>query len=453
MSRLIMFQFDLEKIAPPLSLTLGLLLAGCAGDTKPPDSGNFDDEASAGANDSGLPLPIDVGVGELDPGECIAGEKNGEDGAAWGYVHQCGGVWWGRIGFTFEGTGLDLYVPSADGWAHFGQGHEDYLESKVMACCGPHDPQLPLADQPTYAENCMLDLRQQVCMSISAGLESAIESGDIPKLKETVDLQNWIADNTTACMKGLEDTNDSPTGLKAKWEIPPAGTPWDESDFDIQDVYVEVILANLSDLYRPPAIEGAPICDSLNWNRDHLFERGLPPSGPGIDAVLESGAGMMLGPVIDPESGTPLQLGTTFASLDTSCTGLDCSRLSLSADASTNTWSLDELRLIPEPRLTAEVAGQTIVVEQSRIELYGDAKGQLGMAGGVSEYRLAAGDAQFVVRAEVAGEMVMLFAHSSTDLVAVSDSAGGWELQPFELVYTDAQGDAWTMTVSATQWL
>lgn len=440
----------LKNTALSLPLIASALFMGCGEDPIPPEDGDFADEASAGANEAGSKEP-DVGVGELDPGECIAKAKDGEDGEAWGYVHQCGGRWWGRIGFTFEGTGLDLYVPSIEGAVDFGDGHESYLETKVMACCGQHDPQLTIDDQPTYAENCMLDLRQQVCRSISEALGAAIDSGELPSLKPVVEVQHWIATHIDECIDGLVDTDDSPKSLKAKWEIPQAGTPWDDSNQDVEDVYIEIFLSLVNDLYRPADLSENEICTSLMWNNGNLFERGLPSTGSGMDATLESGSGVLLGPPVG--SAAPLQLSTDFGSLGTACTGLECSKLSLSFDSSASTWSLDELRLILEPRLVVDVGGQTLVIEDAQVELYGDAQGQMEMTQGSSEYRVLAGDVQFIVRGQAGGGPVMLFAHSSTDLVATSDSAGGWELRPFELLYTEAQGDAWTMTVGATQWL
>ena len=273
-----------------LSLSLSLSLIAACGETIDPDEGGFGDSARAGGTGDEPGSPADVGAGLLDPGECLADARPG----AWGYKYQCTGAFFARVGATYDGDDYLIFVPGNSN-TPFGDGWEPYEQAKVIACCGEYDYETDFEDQPTVAESCMLDFRQQACISIAVGLAKLIDDGDIPNpLGKATDIQNWIAQNTTACIAGLVDTDPDPLRLEALWNLPSTG-PWSPQ---LSDVFVEVIYASLTadGVYAP---EGGPdTCESLNDNNQEVFtDQTVPPLSAGFDVTLESGGGFLLGPV------------------------------------------------------------------------------------------------------------------------------------------------------------
>lgn len=167
-------QLDLVSL---FGIPLCVLLAAC-GETIDPTEGGFGDVASLGGSDSegtGGPAP-EPNTGELVPGVCIADPKPG----VYGYKYQCGGYFMAHVGFVYDGDPYAIYIPTL-GQTHFGD--EPYEDAKVIACCGPADPTLDAWDQPaTVLESCMLDFRQQACISMATSLAAMINDGTVPDI-------------------------------------------------------------------------------------------------------------------------------------------------------------------------------------------------------------------------------------------------------------------------------
>ncbi|MCA9697588.1 MAG: hypothetical protein KC431_08690, partial [Myxococcales bacterium] len=151
-------QSNQSWIARLSSVVLLLPLLAC-GETIDPDPGTLD----TGGDDADTEVQPDPGP--LAQGECVTEPVAGVTGS----LHQCNGLFLANIGFTYDDQDLALYVPSSK-ITRFGQGYEPYEQPKVMACCGLYDPDSELIDQPALAENCFIDFRQQVCMSIAINL-------------------------------------------------------------------------------------------------------------------------------------------------------------------------------------------------------------------------------------------------------------------------------------------
>ena len=187
-------------------------ILGC-GSTIDAAEGGHDDEASADGGGADEHPPS----GPLQPGVCIADYR---DEYTTGVKYQCNGAHLSRLGLTYNNIDIHFDMPS-DGAAGFGQGYEAYEHTRVMACCGEQDLQLPIAELPTLAENCLLDARQQLCISLTNYLAFLINDGQLGGAKkEAIKLQNWIAENTQACMDGLVDENSLPRSSRASGTCP-----------------------------------------------------------------------------------------------------------------------------------------------------------------------------------------------------------------------------------------
>lgn len=239
--------------------SLCALISSACGEPLEPVDGDFDDSASF--SDGGI---ADVGPGELDRGECIADAK--PTGGVYGYRHQCGGMFVAHLGLSHANESYEIYIPAP---ARIPFGDEPYESPKVMACCGAMDRQLPLADQPsTYVENCLLDFRQQACLSLATGLATLVDDGSIPTAyrSRALQIQHYLAQHTDACLTALmADGSALPNFLLgARWDLPADG-PWSPG---IDDVHFEIDIAMISSIDLPPQ---PLVCSDLDDNNDNVF--------------------------------------------------------------------------------------------------------------------------------------------------------------------------------------
>lgn len=423
-------------LTPLFSVSL-LLLSAC-GETIDPTEGGFGDVASfsGGAGTDSTSTGNDpMEPGELEPGECIADEK--ED--VYGYKYQCGGYFMAHVGFVYDGDPYAIYIPTL-GQTHFGD--EPYEDAKVIACCGPADPTLDAWDQPaTVLESCMLDFRQQACISMATSLAAMINDGTVPDIykAKAIDIQNYLAQNTDECIAGfLPDMSDYPWFLEeARWDLPAEG-PWSPQ---LSNVYIEVNFMLLNDLQIP---EQPEVCPSLNINNDDLF---TPPPMPLInvfDVDLDEGGGGIFGP--NRISGS-----TTFASLATGCSEPRCSYASFSTDGVE--FAIDRMQLFVDGDLRVNNGIDSEVISNARLELYHQAHGTI--TGGGREpiqQSIPPGHAQFLVVGQAADEWVTIPVLTSTPIVA-RETSGTWTVDAFALEYMDDMGNTWSLRVDASDWL
>ena len=364
---------------------------------------------------------------------------------AWGYKYQCTGAFFARVGATYDGDDYLIFVPGNSN-TPFGDGWEPYEQAKVIACCGEYDYETDFEDQPTVAESCMLDFRQQACISIAVGLAKLIDDGDIPNpLGKATDIQNWIAQNTTACIAGLVDTDPDPLRLEALWNLPSTG-PWSPQ---LSDVFVEVIYASLTadGVYAP---EGGPdTCESLNDNNQEVFtDQTVPPLSAGFDVTLESGGGFLLGPVYQ---GARVSGSGDFGSLTTSCTDPTCSAAHFSVD-STGVWAIDRMQLFVDGPLVVSNGTDDETIDDARIELWRQVQGTVQVTRMGTQYVIPAGAGFFVISGKSGGEVVTIPVPNATSITATL-TAGEWAVSPFDLVYVDDASNTWTLTVGSSDWL
>ena len=145
-----------------LFVPVALFLATGCGQTQDPVDGSFEDGLGGETGN----LPQDFGSGELESGECISDPREG----VYGIKHQCDGWFFARIGYTYEGDSPWFPIPEPD-TVSFGPDDEPYEQAKVMACCGEAEEGKTFYEQPHFAESCLLDFRQQACISLAIGLQ------------------------------------------------------------------------------------------------------------------------------------------------------------------------------------------------------------------------------------------------------------------------------------------
>lgn len=419
-----------------LSTTCVLLTLAC-GETIDPTPGGFSDSASFSAADGTSTGHLDVGPGELGPGECVADAKQG----VWGYQYQCGGYFMARVGATHDGDPYEIWIPKL-AHTYFGDGHEPYPEAKVIACCGLTDTSLSIWDQPpAYGENCLLDFRQQACTSIATGLATLINDGTVPNVikDKATDVQHYLAEHGDECISALMfDQDDNPIYLEeARWNLPDEG-PWAPQ---LSDVFVEIKFAIITDLYLP---DEPATCVDLSDNDGAVF---TPPEAPLInvlDVDLDEGGGGIVGP-------GRISATAPFASLSTDCIDRYCSIATFSTAA--DKFAIDRMLFYVDGDLRVTNGTDSESISNVRVELYDQAIGSITGGGRApTVHTIAAGQAQFLVVGHAAGEWVTIPVLTTTPIVA-HETGGTWSLDAFALEYVDDMGETWTLRVDASQWL
>ncbi|MCA9684274.1 MAG: hypothetical protein KC457_18910, partial [Myxococcales bacterium] len=259
-----------------------------------------------------------------------------------------------------------------------------------------------------------------------------------------IDIQNWIAKNTTECIKGLVDTNDGPTGLSARWDLPNDG-PWTP---ELTNVYLEINIATLDSVYTPDV---AATCTSLHDNDDAFFTKPATPLVPPDTLALTTGEGALHGP--DYGNG-PLSAKASFAAADNDCEAPWCSTASIWADKQGN-WSIDAMQLRVAGALRIADSSESALISDVRIELQAPAAGQWGLVKDQPVYQIPAGGAHFVLVGRADDEWVTLPVSSSSAITASRsdpEHAPGWSLDPFSIDYHDDLGRQWTVAVGASDW-
>lgn len=427
-----------QALLPPSSFLLSVSLATCVatlgacGETVDPKEGNFDGTTG------------EFAAGPLEPGECLTFPQAG----VYGYKHQCNGYFLAAVGFTYDETGYELFIPEAS-LTFFGDGREPYEQAKVIACCGAYDEEEEEEFWPVYAENCMADFRQQACMSITTALKTAIDDGQVPNLAKSkaIEVQNWLAERTTECMiaLGTSDSEPDPEFMTSIWNLPNNG-PWAPQ---LEDVYLKIYFTSISGLHLP---ETPDTCDSLHDNDAMVFtDQSAPPFSNTFDVDLDEADGELSGPVY---GGARITGSGDFASLSTSCSAPYCSTASFSMPEVGNEWALDRLVLYADGPLVVSNGTLYETITDARVELYKQAIGDITTYGsGFTFFTIPAGGAHFVVVGKSGGEIVTLPVSTSTVFTMASMGGGAWWWNEFELEYVDDASDTWTLTVSQSEWL
>jgi hypothetical protein len=295
---------------------------------------------------------------------------------------------------------------------------------------------------PAYAENCLLDFRQQACFSMAIGLATLINNGTVPDVlkPKAIEIQHYFADHIDECIAEFKfDEDTAPHFLEnARWDLPDDG-PW--SPAELSDVYVKVNFALITDLFQP---EQPDTCTDLDSNNGYVF---TPPPLPLInvyDVDLDEGGGGIVGP-------NRITASAPFASLSTDCTDPHCSLATFSTEGSD--FAVDQMLLYVDGDLRVTNGIDSEAISNARLELYGQAHGNITGGGRrPTLHTIPPGQAQFLVVGHAIDEWVTIPVMNSTAIVA-REAGGSWTVDAFALEYVDDAGSTWTVRVDTTDWL
>jgi hypothetical protein len=331
-----------------------------------------------------------------------------------GIWHQCGG----SFDITLTGAALGTEIDEAI-TIDFGEGvtGDSYQRPRVAACCGEYDFERPFSEQTEYAENCLYDSIQQFCVALPYYVwDMAKAAGEDDKLAMR-DLLNFYGNQLATGEKQFEC-------IAQLWGAGPADPYYyaitDHSWNAIANVWVNIVVAEVNDLYLPEDPEEWISCASIFENDDTV----LPDAGPDgavLDALqLDSGS-------IDvsafdstgwlaPEPSSVLVVGEGDQGPLFGLLALDGGATRLGG-VPVERWRVTTLRAVPMHERT---------------------DGAL---------TVPAGALSFIGALVVDGDTLTTIAHNVTELV-LWPSPKGWQIEPFTAVYTSDAGDAWTLQTS-----
>jgi len=244
----------------------------------------------------------------IEPGQCLTNGKDGPMGPAFGYKYQCGGYFHSEIVYESEGAVYAYSVPAIlDSW--FGDGYEPYKEAKVMACCGEYDDAKAFEEQKHIGLNCIMDARQQACLSMVIWLGGHIKQVSGSRKTTVTAIRDYIKDNLSECMAGLGDGFPSDLAYNvhsSTWYLPTLAAELD-------------LVVGIWDVHAPATPE---LCNSLTHNDGNVFSQESSPLAYTIHLDLDEADGDLLGPV---HGGGPVTASAAFASMMTSCSVPSCS--------------------------------------------------------------------------------------------------------------------------------
>jgi hypothetical protein len=380
---------------------------------------------------------------ELGPGECR--HNYDENDPVVGIQYQCEGDLFTSLSFTVDGDDcLDLL---GEGWCNqsftFGVNFQPYAAAEVIACCGEYDYEYAA----TIREYCAYDMYQQLCISLSERLQAAINDDMFgPYDDEAAEIQVWIADHYHDCFNAL-NANNSAT-------LPEVVSHWNLGTFgDLEDVSLnieaptELLGANL------PVDEAEWLsCNSANGNNDQVFEDAHTPDG-GIVIGVDLAANVdivLVGPSI--MGGTV----TASATFEHDCGPRGCPAAEFSFDSVGSQFTLEEFDVFEDDAVAITNGTASLTADRLQIRLWTQAAGYEVLdptSGLLLGYEIPAGAAQFVISgltADVGSNRFMTV--NSTDMW-ISESRGIWNIDTFDLEFTDGKGGLWTVTIDDSRWI
>lgn len=345
----------------------------------------------------------------LESGACVIQEEPPFEGIR----HQCAG----SLHVDLTGTALGQSIDETY-FIDFGEGVEgdSYEQARVAACCGPYDGVSTASEEPGYSRSCLYDAVQQFCSAIPYYLWDAaavakendddLKADFLTKLGNDLSTASGQADCLTTLWSGGPAEGDYTVMYERSWN--PAYNLWVTIDtLEAYDVYLpedpgdwitcKSIFEN--DGTVMPDMSHDPVWQNLGLDAGSLE---LVESDLVISAVADGGE-LLLG---RDGVGKPLVGALQVAGGQLRVDGVLVDQ-----------WRLATLR---EVVATEQRDGALVV---------------------------AAGSLTFVGAVVMLGDTITVPVRNATDIV-LRPTEGGWSVEPFKLVYTAANGDAWTLRTS-----
>ncbi len=398
-----------KKQLHPLVLTLSLVCAfGCAtpdGVEPPANDGPLDGADEVGGelppmDPESPPVPIPSGV-------CITAE----DPPYHGIRHHCGGT----MDLAITGSALGNEVDQ-DIFMNFGPGvpGDSYEDPLVAACCGEYDFEQPASSQTAYWRNCLYDAVQQSCASLPHYL------WDMAAAAEAED-KHVLADQLTKLGNDLGSGDGQYACIDTLFNGGPAedtfniiqNTTWNPA----YDVWITIDSLEIVEVALPEEPSEWQTCKSI-FENDHTVIPDIHP-GPVWDVLgFDAGA-----------------LALSAAELDLKLVPDDSSELLLGED-SDGSLVLGTLQL----------QGGPLIVEGVEIDRWriGSFRMQTVLEARDGSFWIPAGALSLVVAVVADGDTRSL-ATTNASTIVLRETVDGWAIEPFSLVYTLDDGDAWTL--------
>jgi hypothetical protein len=430
-----------EKLVA-LSLALAAFMTGCADDevatdTSPPckKHDGCDDEM---AND-------EVGDGDGDPPQ--PGDDNyvycsTDVGDSERTLHQCNGHLTVSIAFdTIKGPCTEVLGKSGCVEEHdFGAPFDEYSMPGVLACC---DADGTPAD--VLAEYCVMDMVEQVCLSLPARIKSTLAMGipdDVP-FKDVIETQAenllwWLSTNTQACYDALHKPSNSGAIGPVSWVVNGGKNEnWSLlNNLTITLDKGEVLSTSLPD-------DGRLACSDTSRNDDEVQEsRGDAPASQDVrvyylaDAsdVTITGPGFLAGGRVQ---------GSATAASQSVCNEPRCSSLVIGDDG-----VIEDLNLFADGSAHMNVEGMALTVHGLELRLYGAVQAE--PVDGSSSV-IAPGSAHFRVLGSVGDVSGTRWAENSGPIL-LHETHDGWMIDAFSVVHVDGLGGTWAASIPLTVW-
>lgn len=190
--------------------------------------------------------------------------------------------------------------------------------------------------------------------------------------------------------------------------------------------------------------EGDP-CVNLHDN-DTFIPLEIGPDEPDwTRLILADGRVMLNGPKLD---GAEVMGRAGLSSMATACEGKGCSSLVMDLDVEPGVWRLEGLRLHSEGASKAGNGTVSVGVDEYTVSLFSAVLG-LHTDGG---YEIGAGAGVFSLSGRTAFGDSSLTATNLSSIMLLRGSTG-WVMPPFEIGYTDQNGEVWRLVIDASKWV
>lgn len=372
------------------------------------------------------------GVSDPEEGDCFLGETPGVVGER----YQCQGYLEAEYGAA-AGNGAYAY----------GFGYPDspdsYERPYVEACCLPRViPEVcPGGPSNQHEWACHIDAVQQMCMTLGTKVEETRLNSPVFLQNSLASLRDWL--NQASSIDECAQTFIVDTGLdQFACDQDPSllleGVTWNLSETDfgfIQHPYWRIAHLVIEGAYKPK--EGAECVD--NRGNDHNLPTEIGREGD-IVLVLAAGSTTLSGPDVTADAN--------LASVSTGCLDRDCSFAVIDLPDDANLWTLGGLQLQSAGSSSAGVATMTVDVEDYTISLFGPVAGSVE----VDSYQVPAGAALFTISGRTTFGTYG-FSVSNTTPIVFHSGVSGWSMDPFQVGFTDQNGDDWSLVIDAATWL
>lgn len=426
-----------------LSLPLSAVSLACADDEVP---GEPDPPCLVANQCNDDNADDEVGDGDGDEAEAAESYCAVHVGNGVRTLFQCSGQLTASLEFqTLLGDCADTLGDEA--WCReshrFGVGEDPYTAPAVMACC---DASGTPGDE--LLRYCAMDLIEQVCLSVSLRLEALIQQGAVKQVEaQAKNLLWWLNEHQQECFDALHQPSDEPGILvPVKWLV---NGGYNENWPLLNGFTVSLEKAEVHSATLPEGEADQLACEDTTINNGDYFEESGPVPLPHDINEYHLGDSLnvsIVGPHL-PDGGRVR--GSAKAVSELLCAEPWCSTLRVGEEV--DRLVIEELSLFAEGVASVSMGDMPLEVDRLALRLYGISQALEQPGDGSDAYVIEAGAAHFLVTGAIGSLHGTRWTSNATPL-RIQASEGGWNLEGFTLVHTDALGGTWQVALPQTTW-